>query len=163
MSELVSKLSSYNLFNYLFPWVILIGLINYNTSYYVPDENLLIVWFGAYFIWLVISRIGSIIVEPLCKRIKFVEFEPYDKYIDACKKDEKIETLSEQNNMFRTIISMLLIFSTIKIYDILSQYCLFLKLIWPYILLIGLIIMFLTAYRKQTSYITKRIKKSCNQ
>jgi hypothetical protein len=159
MSELVSKISSYNLFNYLLPWVILIGLLNHTTSYHIPDENLLILWFVAYFIWLIVSRIWSIIVEPLCKQTKIIQFETHDNYIDACKKDEKIEILSEQNNMFRTIISMLVTFSAIKLYDIISSYCLILDIIAPYITIILLIIMFLIAYRKQTSYITKRINR----
>lgn len=38
---------------------------------------------------MVTSRIGSIIVEPVCKKFKIVKYVEYKDYVNVCKKDEK--------------------------------------------------------------------------
>lgn len=162
MSELISKLSSYNLFNYLFPWVVFIAFLNNSTSYTIPDDNIFILAFLSYFMWLIISRIGSVIIEPLFRKIKIVKFKEYKDFIEASKIDEKLEILSEQNNVFRTITAMFLIIILVKIYSIVSVYC----NLWDfdfYIISIFLLIIFILAYRKQTNYITSRIEKTLSK
>ncbi len=158
MSELISKLTNYNLFNYLLPWIVFLSFLNNFTKYYILDDNMFILAFLSYFIWLVISRIGSIIIEPFLKYINVLKFSEYEDYIEAAKKDKKIEILSEQNNVFRTMIAMFLVILIVKLYSIISEYF----NIWNidfYILLVFLLILFILAYRKQTKYITARIKK----
>ncbi len=159
MSELISKLSSYNIFNYLFPWVVFLATINHFTSYSINIEDVFTTAFVAYFIWLVISRIGSVVIEPFFKWIKIIKFADYKDFIEASKNDSKIEIFSEQNNMFRTIISMLILLLVVKAYSTLSLYL----NIWEmdfYIFLGSLLLIFIFAYRKQTDYITKRINKA---
>src|SRR5690606_28635840 len=111
-----------------------------------------------YFIGLVISRIGSLIVEPLFKKIKLLKFAEYSEFITASEKDHNIETLSESNNMYRTLVALFLTLLLSKLYLFVS-----IKYEWSqntgfYILAILLLIMFILAYRKQTNYITKRIR-----
>lgn len=158
MSELISKLTSYNLFNYLFPWVVFIAFLNNSTNYIITDDNIFILAFLSYFIWLVISRIGSVIIEPLFRKIKIINFKEYKDFIEASKVDEKLEVLSEQNNVFRTIISMFLIIILVKVYSNISIYYNLCNFDF-YIIYVILLIIFILAYRKQTNYITSRIEK----
>ena len=160
MKELLSKLSNYNLFNYLFPGVIFVIILKKLTRYDLTQEDIIVGAFFYYFIGLVISRIGSVTVEPFLKWIHFVKFANYPQFIEASKNDSKIELLSEANNMYRTFISVFLITLAIKIFEIIS-----LKLKLPpktacFAVIIFLLILFLSAYKKQTAYISKRVQSA---
>ena len=158
MKEILDKLSSYNIFNYLLPGVIFSILISKFTSTNLIYDNLIIGAFLYYFIGLVISRFGSIIIEPLLKWIKFLKFTDYKDFLNASKTDSKIETLSEVNNMYRTFVSMFSISFLIIGFLQLSEYLIFLKNKQDLIVLTILFLLFLFSYRKQTIYITKRVK-----
>jgi hypothetical protein len=159
MKDILDKISSYNLFNYLLPGILFVCISKYFTNFNFIQENDFIGVFLYYFIGMVISRFGSLCIEPLLKRISFVKFADYGDYITAAKKDEKVDILSEVNNTYRTLTSMFVILLLLKIYT-------FFQIIWnipvsvTYIIaVLVLLIMFLFSYRKQTNYITKRIKK----
>jgi len=153
MNEFLKKISSYNIFNYLLPGIIFVILIQSFTNYEIIQEDIIIGVFLYYFIGLIISRFGSLIIEPFLKWIKFLKFSKYKDYIIASKNNNKIEILLEQSNMYRTFVSMFLLFFIVKIYELIG--------IWDKrIFLIVLLFLFLGAYKKQTNYIRNRIDKN---
>lgn len=157
MNEILTKISRYNLFNYLFPGVIfcilLQKILNLDLEN-IQNENLIILLFGFYFIGMLISRVGSLVVEPILKKIRFVKFASYSDYLKIVKIDETMEILSEENNIYRTFISLFLLLLVSYGVDYF-----FPEIQNPYIILICIcLILFLASYRKQTKYITKRIK-----
>ena len=159
MKSVIERLSSYNIFNYLLPGVLFAGLGEQITSFSLVHKDWIIGMFIYYAAGLVISRIGSLILEPLLKKIKFVQFADYKKYVEAVEIDPKIEILSEQNNMFRTLSALLISLVFLKICDELKH-------LWPlsddvngFIILAVLLLTFLLSYRKQTQYVAKRV---CN-
>lgn len=152
MNDLMNKISSYNLFNYLLPGAIFIVFIEKITTYKILQSDMLINAFIIYFLGLIISRIGSLLIEPILKKI--VKFAKYEDFITASKEDEKINILSESNNMYRTFISLFSILIIFKLYD---NYCLICKEYNIYIVLLFLLILFVFSYLKQTKYITKRV------
>ena len=161
MKDLLDKLSSYNIFNYLLPGILFVGLGKEITSFSLVQDNLLIGLFFYYFIGLIISRIGSLTLEELLrnKKIKFVKFAEYEDYIKASKLDPKIEILSEQNNMYRSLCMLSIALILLKIYDLIwgSQSLDNVAII--FIFLIGLLVLFLFSYKKQTEkYVVKRVK-----
>jgi H+/gluconate symporter-like permease len=158
MKELLDKISSYNIFNFLLPGILFSVLTTKICGINLIHEDLFIGAFEYYFIGLVISRFGSLIIEPILKKTSFVKFADYSDFITASSQDSKIEVLSETNNMLRTIISMLFLVLLIICYQLLAKHWEFLKNNENILLLTLLLIMFLFAYRKQTNYITKRIK-----
>lgn len=157
MKDLIDKLSSYNIFNYLFPGVVFVVISSKLTTYNFIQQDILVGSFLYYFIGLVISRIGSIFIEPFLKFIKFLKFAEYKRFVKASKADTRIDTLSEVNNMYRTICSLFLMLVTIKGYDWLSTKWIFLSERKIECLTLFLFLLFLFSYRKQTNYITKRI------
>lgn len=157
MKELLNKLSSYNLFNYLLPGIIFVIIASKITRYSLVQEDLLTGAFLYYFIGLVISRFGSLAVEPFLKSISFINFADYKDFVIASKKDDKLELLSEVNNTYRTLCSLLILLFLLKIYETIELAFPFLQKCSVIILLILLITMFLFSYRKQTKYIAKRI------
>ena len=157
MDHFLDKLSSYNLFNYLLPGVLFAVLVGKVTPYHFLQSDILIGVFVYYFIGLVISRAGSLFIEPFLKKLKFLKFAPYSEFVIASKKDEKIELFSESNNMYRTLCAMCGLLFVLRFYRLIEvRY--FLQGYGIYVLSVALLLMFLFAYRKQTNYITKRIK-----
>ena len=114
--------------------------------------------FVYYFIGSVISRVGSLFIEPLLKRTKFVTFAPYSDFVAAAKEDPKIEILSEQNNMYRTICAMLLLFGAVIAIDKFGKQCIWLEEWSGYLMLTALFTLYLFSYRKQCNYITNRVE-----
>lgn len=160
MKELLDKISSYNLLNYLFPGILFAVLSKEITTYSFLQENLIIGVFVYYFIGLVVSRIGSLIIEPILRKLSFLKFADYKDFISASQKDSKIELLSEVNNMYRTLSSLFILLLLLKIYELIESNISILKDWNSYILLALLLFMFLLSYRKQTNYIIKRINSN---
>jgi hypothetical protein len=158
MKELLDKISSYNIFNYLFPGILFAVISEEFTAYSFLQDNLIIGAFVYYFIGLVISRFGSLFIEPLLRKLSFLKFTNYKDFVSSSKKDAKIEVLLEINNMYRTLSSMFALILLLKLYELIESIAPILKDWSTYILLALLLGMFLFSYRKQTNYITKRIK-----
>ena len=158
MKEIFEKLTTYNIFNYLLPGILFVVILRMVTGYDLVQKDMLLGVFLYYFIGLVISRIGSLIVEPLLKWIKFVKFAEYVDYAKAEKKDGKIGLLSEVNNTYRTITGLFVCLVGVMVYEKMVQ-----RWVWigkgSYWIGIGLLmVLFLFAYRKQTEYVRKRVK-----
>lgn len=158
MEKFIEKLDSYNILNNLLPGIVLEYLFESILNVKLVDGNLVENLFVFYFFGIVVSRIGSVVVEPLCKKVKWVKYAPHKDYLRASKKDEKIDTLSEINNTYRTILAVCIVVLLVKVYlFIVSQieipiYCTRL------VVIIGLIILFAVAYRKQTDYVVRRVE-----
>ena len=115
-------------------------------------------FFFYYFIGLTISRISSITIEPFLKKVKFIAFRGYHLFVNANKKDSKLDVLVETNNKFRVILTMILLVIFSKVFHSLNNNFLkFSENTQQYFLLIFIAIIYLFAYRKQTNYITKRV------
>lgn len=156
MEKLLEKLTSYNLFNYLLPGVIFSILLEKTTNYSIIQENIVAEAFLAYFIGLLISRISSLIIEPILKKVKFVKFADYKDFVLASENDNKIELLSESNNMYRVFISLFVVLIIVNIYEQLLQ-----QILGEYtnfVVTVLLLLLFLFSYRKQTNYITQRVE-----
>ena len=160
MKDVLEKISSYNIFNYLLPGILFVGLGEKISSFSLVQDNLLHGLFLYYFMGLIISKIGSLILEPLLtKKIKFVEFAKYENYVKASKLDPKIDIFSEQNNMYLSLCILSIVLIVLKIYDLASGAGSSDNALIIFIFLVGLIVMFLFSYKKQTEgYIVKRVK-----
>lgn len=157
MSDLLDKLSSYNIFNYLLPGTLFAAAGSAYTSYNFTFDNLFIVGFAYYFFGLVISRVGSLVVEPVLKYVGFLEFAEYGEYVKACTDDKSIVELSEANNIYRTLLSLFLFLgglflveTVVLAYPATANYL-------RITAFIALVLLFLFSYRKQTRYISKRV------
>jgi hypothetical protein len=157
MNELLAKVSSYNLFNYLLPGVILAVLARDVLHYPVASLGVITEAFVCYFLGLVVSRFGSLIIEPVLKRTSFVRFANYKDFVAASAKDANLALLSEANNMYRTMCSLFCLVILLKLYMRIEAKFSFLKDWDATVVVVLLLTMFLFSYRKQTAYITKRI------
>jgi len=158
-SKLFITLENYYLANYLIGGcAVCFGLKLLNG--YNIDEN----WYTSiimyYFSGMVASRLSSVVIEPVLKKLKFIENTSYAEFMNAEKADAsgKLLELSKVNNIYRTMCGSSLIILLAAIY---------LKFPYPYksfenpmIILtsITLFLLFLLSFRKQTSYIVRRVE-----
>lgn len=158
MSEILKKLSSYNIFINLFPGVIFCLIVDKYLSYPLIQQDLLVSLFLYYFIGLVISRVGSLVIEPLLKIVGLLKYSDYKDYVVASKVDSKIDVLLETNNMYRSVTSLFFCISIVIGFKLVSEkYPIIFELSIP-MTTIFLLFLFLFSYLKQTSYICKRVK-----
>lgn len=155
--SIMEKISSYNIFNNLLPGAIYCFLVKHFLKLNIISENILESLFLFYFVGMIISRIGSLVIEPILKLFKFVKFAEYKDYVIASSKDEKIDILSEVNNTYRTMVALSLSIIGTDIYIILLN-----KYEWVernniIIFSVLIFIIFLVSYRKQTKHIKNRI------
>lgn len=158
MNELLNKLSSYHLFNYLFPGILFAVLATRTTRFNFIQPEIIIGLFLYYFIGLVLSRIGSLLLEPLLRKFKFVTFTSYREFVIASKSDPKLEGLSEANNTYRTLCSVFVAELGLKAYEPIEAHFPGLGRHSAIVIAALLLVIFLFSYRKQTQYIKERIK-----
>ena len=120
MKEIIDKLSSYNLFNYLLPGIIFAVIAKDFLPFHFIQEDVIIGAFVYYFIGLVISRFGSSVIEPVLKRFRFLKFSDYSDFVSASKNDPKLEILSEANNVYRTFCSVFILLLLLKLYNVIE-------------------------------------------
>ncbi len=157
MKEILDKISSYNIFNYLLPGIIFVVFSKEVIGYDFIQENNLFGAFLYYFIGMIISRFGSFIVEPFLKWVSFLKFKDYKFFVIAAKQDAKLELLSEINNTYRTICSAFILLILVKVYKEIATRFVISNATTLIILTILILILFFFSYRKQTKYISKRI------
>lgn len=160
MEELLKKLSSYNIFNYLLPGIVFVILAKEVFGYSLYVDNLILGVFYYYFLGLIISRIGSIIIEPILNMLGVVTLLDYQRFVRATMLDAKIDTLSESKNMFRTMAALIVCLSFLKLVLWVSSWALNIEGVILTILLSFLFILFILGYKKQCDYISKRIIES---
>lgn len=158
MQELLDKLSAYNIFNNLLPGVVFAVFVSATTRYNLLYSNVFVALFLYYFIGMVVSRVGSLVVEPLLKKIVFVKYVEYDTYIQASKKDEKIDTLSEVNSTYRTFLSLFLLVLLAKVFEEIAGVSQLAEDNEETLLTVLLVVLFAYSYRKQTKYVVSRAK-----
>ena len=158
LKDIFDKISSYNIFNYLLPGILFIYLTKEISGYNLIQENNFVGAFLYYFAGLVVSRFGSLFIEPFLKRIKFLKFKDYKSFVAASKLDAQIELLSEVNNTYRTILAMLVLLCFEYLYISIKNHYAISHNITTIIVTIFITILFLFSYRKQAAYISKRIE-----
>ena len=164
MEKFIEKLSRYNILNNLIPGILFLCLLKMLGIYKITMSDWVVVVFVGYFAGMVLSRIGSIIIEPLFKKCKIVKYASYPEFLEAEKKDAKILELLADNNMYRTFVAMFVVLLALYICHIIPAADGFIHTQWAILASLALLLLlYALAYRKQTAYISKRVKKANNQ
>lgn len=91
METLLSLLSTYELFNNIFPGIIFSYFLNLEGYTLVVEKiDIYEKLFIYYFIGLIISRIGSLFLEPFFLKLEIIKFADYSKFLKTEEKDSKI-------------------------------------------------------------------------
>lgn len=158
-----NKISSYNILNYLIPGTVLCLLLECLLEWnFLKFGN----WYEAgivfYFVGMVNSRIGSLVVEPILKKFWGSKFCGYRDYVVAEKSDSVIAKLNMENNVFRSFISVSFVLLVAMGWDALIGACPELQSCGKVLIVVGLLILFVCAYLKQVGYISRRVNVAVN-
>jgi hypothetical protein len=160
VNDLFAKLSSYNLFNNLLPGALYCTACTYLGMLSLDTSNLAGLLLTYYFVGLVIGRIGSVVIEPLVFALKWVRYSTYKNYVQASKTDAKIDILVETNNTYRALLSTSICLLGTLLAAWLRAYLPPNPVIDRTAALVGLMVLFFLAFRKQASYIRRRVEIS---
>jgi len=158
MKDILDKISSYNLFNYLLPGVIFAVLGQRFEIIALPKTDIVVLAFLYYFIGMIVSRVGSLVVEPAFKKLKIVIYSPYADYLKASEKDPKLAVMVEANNTYRTLTAT---FFALVIGLLITAVADKLSLsveTREYWLAGGLFVLFVYSFRKQSAFIVSRVR-----
>lgn len=158
MDKLLEKISSYHFLNTLIPGACIAYLSNHFFGIDFLTEELLYNILIIFILGLISGRIGSVIIEPILKKTKIVCFEEYNSYLKASKKDEKMQELVTDNNLYRAMIAAFTFLFVEKLYLFLAEKWILFQEYGYIVILIFIIILYVLSYRKQTNTISKRIK-----
>ena len=161
MEKFIEKLSTYNILNNILPGVVFSYLCNRLLGIQLVDNSIVENLFIFYFIGMVISRIGSIIVEHVCKKCKIVQYAQYKDYVNARKKDERILVWLETNNTYRTMVALGILLLLFKLFLWLKEILCWFSFSSNWIIIGCLILLFGFSYRKQTKYVRDRVEVVC--
>jgi hypothetical protein len=103
MKEVAAKISSYNIFNFLFPGAVFVVCAERMRLCPPVSTEIVARLLIYYFVGMALSRVGSLIVEPAAKFLRIVRKSDYAAYVQACMKDEKLPLMVEVTNTYRTI------------------------------------------------------------
>ena len=164
MEHFFNKLENYNILNYILPAVIFdVGCRYYINIELIHNDNIFISVFIYYFLGLVISRIGSLIIKPLLWKLKILNKKDSSKCADFYKAEEtdaKIKILFTDYNMYRNFISTFFLLLVGKFAYAVEIWLNINSTIICTILFILLIILFVISYKKQLGYIHSRIENT---
>lgn len=157
---IVDKISQYNFLTNIIPGSVLCILIEYIVGIDVIPTNAYEAGVVFYFAGLVNGRFGSLIVEKVLKKLNFVQFAPYKDFVKAEKVDPKISTLSQENNTYRSYISVAFLSLLFWVFRLIVDAPSLKVSIGGSLLLLGSLILFMFAYRKQTNYVRNRVESA---
>lgn len=163
MDKIFDKISSYNIFNYIVPGAVFMYLLSMIVKINAGLDNVFYNLCFSYFVGLLLSRVGSLIIEPIYKKVGFVKYVEYVEYSKAYKKSNSIDLMNEINNMYRTFSSVFLVLLLIvplsKLFfghGINWSWLFFLDGFFWSFLFVFILMSF--SYRKQTSYIKNKVE-----
>lgn len=167
MSDLLKsineRISSYQLFNFLYPGAIFLGILKYLHCALVDSLSIWYFLLFSYFVGMTSSRIGSILIEDGLIKCGCIEKHDYKKQTQAEKADSKVMLLLEICNTYRTLSTMFLILSILSVINCYfecniwkSNYC------WTTIFFL-LFILFLISFCKQYKYVEERIQANVSE
>ena len=154
MEKIIEKIEIYHFINYLLPGTIFVAILNKIFENNFFDSNIVIVVIEYYFIGLILSRIGSVLLQPIFKKTKIIKYADYNKYIKASKEDDKLEILQREANQYRTYIATFIILAIVQSYICIENKNFTIILV----LFVGLAILFTLAYKKQIKFIVDRVE-----
>lgn len=155
---IIDKLSQYNFLTNILPGTVLCLLLHYFVGYNLLLSDYYLAGILFYFAGIVNSRFGSLVVEPLLKRLKILVFAPYSDFVKAEKQDIKLTVISQENNTYRSYVSVMLIVLLAYLYKITLANIEVVANNEIVILLALLIVLFVCSYRKQTNYVRERVE-----
>ncbi len=158
IASLVEKISEYKLFNYLLPGSVYLISSRYVAGAVPFENNVMLFLLAAYFVGMVLSRVGSLIIEPVLRWVRFVRFCDYRDFVKAESVDPKLTSLSQENNTYRSMTSVFAVLLIEKVALALRPKFTQWDQVVGWALPISFLLLFVFSHRKQCRYIVRRVE-----
>ena len=156
MESLLSKISAYHLISYALTGLILCGI--YAFAHGMDINSHPVVIFGiVYLVGLTVSRIGSIFVESILRKIGFIKYADYKDFVRAEVADPKVSGLAEQSAFYRTLSTGFLTLTILSLFDRLPKEKVAFEGWVETTVYAVLMILFALSYRKQSDFVAQRV------
>jgi NADH:ubiquinone oxidoreductase subunit 2 (subunit N) len=156
--DVIDKLSSYNLFNYLLPGFIFVFILKLTTGFFDWMEYNITVLIFIYFTGLVISRIGSLIIEGILIALDKIKKIDTGELFEAMKDNLRIEIIYEAMNMYRTFSATFFVLMFFTMTDMILRAPAWDRRTIYLLLELALFILFLFAFKKQREKVQDCLK-----
>ena len=157
MNDILKQISSYNLFTNLFPGAAFCILLSEFFGHPLILENLFAAFFFYYFIGIVVSRVGSLFVEPVLRRFGLIGDQTYEDYVIGSVVDADLKILSETSTIYRTLVALPICIGIFQIGYVFAQSSALSSTVRAGVVLAVLLLLFTAAYWKQSRYVSQRI------
>ena len=153
MDEIIKKVAAYDLMNALIPGAVLVFFLKVFNYLELEDCDAFFLGVLSYLLGLVASRVGSLIIEPIAKKVGWIQHD-YEHYVKAEKHDNKIIRLTTVPNMYRTLTGSVVVLAIIALGSLVPAGCRFLLYVFYGI---TCFIIFLSGWIKQEYYVLQRV------
>jgi hypothetical protein len=157
IDTIAGKVSEYNVFNYLVPGAVFMVGLRYVVGAIPFEHSVTFFLVTAYAVGMALSRIGSLVVEPILLRIGLIENFDFEKFVRAEKNDSKLTTLLLESNAYRTMSAVFATLLFAKGAVALQSRCSHLDQLAVWGCSIALVLLFAFSHRKMRQYIDRRV------
>lgn len=156
MEKIIEKIDNYILFTNIVPGFLMLmfNMYYFNLHELNVGEQIVI----AYFAGQTLNRLGSITVGNLLLKFTNEKGEPYNKYIIASRKDDKIDTLMQERDAFRTFCTLVLVCISEIIFNKLIKKFNISNGIVLLLVLIIIFVIYAKSFCKYNKYISERVR-----
>jgi hypothetical protein len=163
MDSVLSKVTSYRIFNHLLPGAIFCIFCDKFIGWPILSLQLFEALIIYYLAGVSLSRLGSLALEPILKRLGVVSYSEYSNFVKANRTDPKIDVLLEESNMYRTLCMAFICISVLTTIKKISPSLLIPTLAHYITFSIALFFILILSYRKQSDYISQRVDSLASQ
>lgn len=157
MESLLNRISSYNILNNIIPGAVFVYFLSVLDMGTAPSDNVIERVILYYFCGIIVSRVGSLVIEPVFLKLKLISYKSKSEYIEATKNDDLIAILLENNNIYRSFAGLFLVLLISKGYVLVAHHFCISREISTGLVLLALLLLFAGSFRKQTKHLGSRI------
>lgn len=155
--ELLDRIGSYNLFNNLLPGAIFCYLADRYFDAALISGDVFVDFFVFYFVGLICSRFGSLVLENVLRKIGLIATIGYQDFLRREQADTKLQAILEARNSYRSLLAcviLLILYGTflrlVSLFPILDEWR-------DWIFTLALAVVLAAAYVKQDRYVRERV------
>lgn len=156
IKTIIDRVSSYQFFNFIYPGLLVAGILDIYSVVNIFDLNIWYIMLICYFLGMMSSRIGSLVIEEILVKCKGLERFEYEDFNEAEKNNSKVTLHLELSNMYRTLTAVCFEIFVAKIVSCFYDF----GFAMPKDVTIGIILLFVIfgfSFVKQYGYLKKCI------
>lgn len=155
------KLDAYNLVANLVPGAALTYALHFSEFPTPSPDDIGAFLLVAFVAGVTANRLGSLILDPLLRKLRFLKLKDYRSFLIREKDDQKLDALVANSGLYRTFFTAGAIYLIALMSSSATAYLTRQGLITAFV--IGGMVVFLFAFKKEDGYIHSRIEAAKNK